>query len=394
MITPSYGLTATERVLPSFTLDWTTGLVQSTVDVTRAGAATVFNASGNIVDALADTQRIDYSTGVAGLLVEESRVNELTDTKGMTIANAAISAGQVADSAGDPHFGYFDSGIYFDTPSATTTYYKQYTFTSLTGVFSFFIVMDDGGEPMPGGVVSSSDDFGIIFDGSVVTSGFNKTNLGNGKWRIDLPRVDTSYNNGFFGLQCRAANSGRPFTVYGYQLEAGAFPTSYIPTEASAVTRNADVATVTGTNFSDWFNPTEGTFASRFVFGGDTISTRVAVASDGTFNNYLGVIGSTGGGTGPYFGIGASGVTQTTVPSPAVFSTYTEYSVCGAYKANDCAGAKDGAAVAVDTTATIPTVDRLEIGSIAGANFLNGHILQVQYWSLRLTNNEVRAFSK
>jgi hypothetical protein len=48
--------------------------------------------------------------------------------------------------------------------------------------------------------------------------------------------------------------------VWGAQLEAGAFPTSYIPTTASTVTRSADTATMTGTNFSSWYNQSEGTF--------------------------------------------------------------------------------------------------------------------------------------
>ena len=52
--------------------------------------------------------------------------------------------------------------------------------------------------------------------------------------------------------------------VWGAQLEAGAFPTSYIPTEASTRTRAADDASITGKNFSEWYRQDEGSFYSQF----------------------------------------------------------------------------------------------------------------------------------
>ena len=55
----------------------------------------------------------------------------------------------------------------------------------------------------------------------------------------------------------------------GAQLEVGSFATSYIPTSGpntgSTVTRAADIASITGTNFTDFYNQTEGTFSvSRY----------------------------------------------------------------------------------------------------------------------------------
>jgi hypothetical protein len=46
----------------------------------------------------------------------------------------------------------------------------------------------------------------------------------------------------------------------GVQYEIGAFSTSYIQTTTATITRNADSASITGTNFSSWFNSNVGTF--------------------------------------------------------------------------------------------------------------------------------------
>ena len=67
--------------------------------------------------------------------------------------------------------------------------------------------------------------------------------------------------------------------LWGAQLEESPYPTSYIPTTGStvtraadvsssaSVTRAADVASITGTNFSSWYNNTEGTFFTDMAYG-------------------------------------------------------------------------------------------------------------------------------
>jgi hypothetical protein len=52
--------------------------------------------------------------------------------------------------------------------------------------------------------------------------------------------------------------------VWGAQAELGTFSTSYIPTGASEVTRAQDFATISGTNFSSWFNNQQGTVYCSF----------------------------------------------------------------------------------------------------------------------------------
>jgi len=81
--------------------------------------------------------------------------------------------------------------------------------------------------------------------------------------------------------------------LWGAQLEAGTSASPYIPTTTAAVTAPADVASITGANFSKWFNQSEGTFVyiheSEIGASAGANVTRSFVVSDGT--NYNRIIG-------------------------------------------------------------------------------------------------------
>jgi hypothetical protein len=129
----------------------------------------------------------------------------------------------------------------------------------------------------------------INWSGSILTSIINIAgtttfqNVGNGWYRIistytavEAPQRPRIYPT---------LNTNQSVYLWGAQLEAGSNATSYIPTVASAVTRNADVISKTG--ISDLINSVEGCFyveAKAFVNGG---SFRLISISDGTTNNRI-----------------------------------------------------------------------------------------------------------
>lgn len=53
--------------------------------------------------------------------------------------------------------------------------------------------------------------------------------------------------------------NGPAFYIYGSQVEAGAFPTSYIPTTTGTAPRSADVCSISDAAFASFYNQTEGT---------------------------------------------------------------------------------------------------------------------------------------
>ena len=95
------------------------------------------------------------------------------------------------------------------------------------------------------------------------------TSVGNGWYRIIATLPTSTNTNGVVfvaftsslvgGRGGAITGDGTGIYLWGAQLEATAFPTSYIPTGASQVTRAQDFATMSGTNFSSWFNNQQGT---------------------------------------------------------------------------------------------------------------------------------------
>jgi hypothetical protein len=174
--------------------------------------------------------------------------------------------------------------------------------------------------------------------------------------------------------------------IWGAQVEAGSFATSYIPTLASTVTRSADVASVN--TLSPFFNATEGTMFAQFDSAASGTNT-IAAFDDNTANeNYR----LRNVGTDPKFTVTDGGVDQCDINGGTIAAN-TVYNFAAAYKANDFAACIAGGTVQTDTSGTLPTVDRLRIGTSQAGNYLNGHVRRFAYYPRRLTNAEIQALT-
>jgi hypothetical protein len=182
-------------------------------------------------------------------------------------------------------------------------------------------------------------------------------------------------------------------TVQFAQLEAGAFATSFIPTAASQATRSADVASMTGANFTSWFNASAGTVLAEFSRPTAIANSFVVDIGDNSFNELIAIY--TNGVPQMAALVRDNNITQASFVfvSGAGVNGLT-YRQALAYSANDFAACSNGGTVQTDTVGTLPTATRMGIGSFTlNSQFLNGHIRSIRYYPTRLTDAQLQAIT-
>jgi len=423
MITPSFGLTATERVLPRLALDFTTGDLDPRITFTRADAtATQVNSSGNLEVVSADVARLPYDPSTLsrlGLLVEEARTNSIRNN---TMQGAAVSPFTPPTNWGIPAVSGLTQSItalgtengidYIDIRLVGTgTGAQVISFETTTGITvvngetwatSFYCKLVGGSlanvvhlkprvteRTSAGGfVVAATGDAFTPTGANLILQrqSYVRTLSGGATVARLQPGIEYSVD----GAVDFTIRVGLP------QCEKGGTVTTPIKTSTVAVTRNNDISQITGTNFSDWFNATEGTFAVESLTN-DTLSTTnpyvLTVLSDGSNRITMHYLSSERFLSWVRLAGVASSSTISSVPRGV------RHNATYGYKTGDSGGSLDGNAIVLSSPQPtgIPTVTFATLGyySIGGPqNFLNGYLRKIYYWPHRLTDAEIRAFSK
>jgi hypothetical protein len=413
MITPSFSLTATERVLPRLALDFTTASLDPRITFTRTGnTATVVNSSGLIEPINADLPRFDYNPitlACQGLLIEESRTNLATYSQDFTNGGVtgwgAINLTPSADTTVSPD-GTQNADSLFETTTNAQHRLDKIT-TILAGSYTFSCFLKSAGSRYASIRIDSAGAYIDLNSGTATNVGatsFSSVSYGNGWYRLiisvaaaaALATIRINNNGASTGIApSYAGNPVNAIVVWGAQLEAGAFATSYIPTVASTVTRTADVAVMTGTNFSSWFNASAGTFRATYEASPNTF-TAYFVASNGvTAQNSIHFDNDSGNMRAVYYS-GSSAVA--TLGLGAVGIAGTVNSAASSYAVNNFVAARNAGSVVTDTAGAVPlSLTQMNIGadpSGTAANVMNTRIQKIFYYPLALTNAEVQAFSK
>jgi hypothetical protein len=180
--------------------------------------------------------------------------------------------------------------------------------------------------------------------------------------------------------------------LWGAQLETGAFPTSYIPTTTATVTRSADVASISGSNFSAWYRQDEGTSLIEFKDPDRTTTRTPRSFSDGTSTNRWDAFNS-----------GAATINNRVVIANVSNNPGTGTLLTGgalnrhvlAVGSPNAASAVNGTLSTASTSSLVPTVDRLIVGADSvGSTPLTGTIRRLTYWPQRLPNSTLQAVTQ
>lgn len=329
--------------------------------------------------AASGTARFDHNpvTGESlGLLIEEQRTNLVIQTtvgtgwnvqnvtrysNNITAPDGTLTGTTLQASAG----GFANRGCY---QAITVTSGAVYTASAYfkAGTYSYVYI---GGSSFN---VSNGTIITVVSGGSASIA-----SVGNGWYRCISTYTEGStvdYVQTYFsqasGGNAMTATGSETIHVWGAQLEAGAFPTSYIPTTTAQVTRAADAASITGTNFSSWYRQDEGTlFAQAYPQAtmGNSVSNDLVEANDGTQANYFGT---------------AAGLVQGYQADQLV-----------SVAASAVSRAKNGVVTAVAYPTDQPPKTTLQIGVGRIYYRVPGWYKRIAYYPKRLSNTELQALT-
>lgn len=272
----------------------------------RNSTATYYDENGIIQTAAIDVARDDAylpdENGVmrpAGLLLEAARTNIKTNSQVFTSGWNRSGIDPITQNTSITTPEGLTDGVGVITESSGGTVHQVYSATTVryTGYYTYSIFVKPNGRNYV--VLSKSSFTHNLSDGTTIGSPSGEyisaktEKFPNGWYRCSLVRL---HNNTFDQFNLKLANgpgttsySGDGVSgvyIWGAQQEAAAYPTSYIPTagstvtraadvsSSSTVTRSADVAQITGSNFSSWYNQSEGSF---FLHERNSYGTTLAI---------------------------------------------------------------------------------------------------------------------
>lgn len=399
---------------PSLLRDWSTyqtldHLVGPPIEFSRGSTATFTGSNGLIQSAATNAPRFDYdpiTLACRGLLIEEARTNLLLQSQNFgttwwATTGMARTSGFVAPDGG--------SQAWSIVPSATTDFHRLSQSTSVVSGTSYtisvyakangynFIRLEHGGI----GVSQFNLQTGVVTytEGSPVTSIIN---VGNGWFRCTMSKTSAAVGPVYIyplatgaGSQNYTANGTSGVLLWGAQVEEGAFATSYIPTTTATVTRSADVAQITGSNFTSLWNASAGAAYAVFQSNGNMASgSRYYNSRAIGYDNFSELLGSGGASNKNVLAIYNPFSTPAVLNSAISGADFTLAPVRGAmsYASTGRSLVGNGGTVVSDA-GTIGAITQFRFGMDNSGSWLNGWLSSIAYYRTRLTDAQLQTLT-
>jgi hypothetical protein len=316
--------------------------------------------------------RLDYSNGTCpSILVEPQRTNlnfpsiPTQSGNGTLVQNAIISPDGTINANS---FVPISNGFIYANAIVTTV--QSYT-------FSLYLKGTVNGQK----VRLTGDSQGSLATLTLTT-----------EWvRYSVTFTGVSGNQNFYILSggYLSPSENNLFYFWGWQIEAGSYATSYIPTTSAAVTRNADAIYKTG--ISALIGQTEGVVFADFVcVNNSSYCDVVSIGTDGTTGvieiQIDGAASNTLRATYYYGGFVAN------IPALATLTIGQRYKAAFAYKTNDFVFYLNGVQQGTDTSGTVVSgMSEVSLNGYGSStnNKENALINSAILFPTRLTNAEL-----
>jgi len=375
---------------------------------TRASTATFVGSDGLIQSAAVNAARFDHdpvTLASRGLLIEESRTNLILQSEDFGTSWSTVNSTVSVNTATSPNGLVTADKLIVNLLSVAGRLSQN---TTLTGshTFSAFLKASEWSWAF---ITPSAAVGGVWFNLSNGTIGTQQTgcvgsivSYGNGWYRCSVTLTGTGVASTTRITPTNADNANTAgdgtsgIFAWGAQLEAGSFPTSYIPTTTASVVRSADLCSISGSNFTGFWNQSAGTLVETFEASPNTNTTYVSASNGNIVQNSLHLDNDTGLMRAVYY---SGSAIVATLDLGAVGTVGTVNTIATAYSVNDFAASRNGGTVVTDTSGAVPaSLSQINIGTDERSQtptsfYSNRCIKSLRYYKKRLVNAKLQTLS-
>jgi hypothetical protein len=364
--------------------------------VTVDADATRVNKDGLIESVVADQARLNYdptNPQDPHLLLEPSRTNFVSPNNSLT--GYTLNGVSTTNNDAIAPNGTNEGAKVQATTSGTAVVFKGFSTTSSNATHNFSVFVKAGTH----NILQIQEGFAganiivDLSDGTEVSSQ-NATNkkieeYPNGWYRVSFNFTSNGTNLQFSIYFSGSYSSGDNYYVWGGQIEAGSYPTSYIPTSGSAVTRTADFCFI-NSGLQNVLNTSEGTlFVDVEVPRVSTSGSYERIALTDQTSATDRILIDNFGGNWRALTLSSAGTEAVTVRST---QANTRIKIAFAYSSSQIRVSYDGNDATTTSISYTPstTLESFKFSNKDGGNKWQGKIYQAIYFDTALTNAELK----